>query len=210
MDILENNELLGKELVFFACHPEEMDEIFDEPIENHRNLFNFLDDSKYVEMYRLVDEIGNSAAVEASEITTEVKNRLLNKLEHVKSESIQLKEAWWESAIYIRKLRSQKKAKNIQCHVIIETDEGSLFARTWIRVNGVNRNTLSDVLSNSIGLPQINHKDYSCDQLVTASVNLRDAAAQFRTKESLYGELTSPLLNIKKSEWDNIFMLAAK
>lgn len=209
MDILENNELLGKDLVFFASHPEEMDEIYGVPIENHRNLFNFLDDSKYVEMYRLVSEIADSAADEASEITTEVKNRLL-KLEHVKVESIQLKEAWWESAIYIRKLKSQNKAKNIQCHVIIETDEGSLFARTWIWINGVNRNTLSEVLSNSVGLPPSTPKDYDSCSLLVASVNLSEAAAQCRTKEWLYRELTSPLLEIPKSEWDEIFKLAAK
>lgn len=207
MSIVENESVLGDELAFYAKFPEEMDLIYGEPIENFQRLFSeFLDENKFKEMNKLVTKIGDSAAAQAREITSGIRDILL-KLELVKTESIKHTN-YWESGLRIKK-SPQTKAFNIECRVIIETEDKDLVARVRIWVNGVNRSAIQKVLSSAIENLPTTPKNYGKCVLVVADVNLSKAIAQCRTKQWLIEELSSPLFKLSKSKWDELFILAS-
>lgn len=199
-------DLLGSELTFFARYPEEMDLVYVDQIEDHRNLFNFLDNKQFQEMHKLVLKIGGAAADEAQEITSEVRGRLQNII-HIKARSIK-KRCEWESGLKIKKF-PQSKFGNVECRVVVETDGGCLVARVIIWVKGSKRLVLSKALNRAIGVPPPTPKFYGENTMVISAVNLREAVDRCRTKQSIIEELTSPLLKLTKKDWDKVFSLTS-
>lgn len=191
---------LGRALLFYAQHAEEMDEIFEADGDVNK-LPGILDKQKLTRAVEIASPIIAEAENQANLLTEKAIEEIF-KLILLKNKKIERKNPryWATSTLAIR-----NRDKKILCGVDVSTDCGVLVARSWIKCGwGVSSQKLKEELEQMpvFIMPEIKNS-WDDDALVVAEVNLRDE----HFIESILFLLAEPFRSIQKEQWGKLWRI---